>query len=212
MSGAAPWGFLALSYLAGSIPTSFVVARVLGTDLRRYGSGNVGATNLYRAVGLGPAVVAAAADIAKGAVPTHFFPIWAGAPDPWPVAYGCAAVVGHVWPLWLRFRGGKGVATAGGMFLALAPAATLAAATLWAVVVGATRIASIGSLLAAASLPILVWASGRPAHVITVSAGTTAFVFWTHRSNLGRLLRGEELPARRGVRGPGSGPTGKGSR
>lgn len=206
------WALLAAAYLVGSIPTSFLLAHLWGTDLRRYGSGNLGATNLYRAAGLWPAVVAGAVDVAKGAVPTYAFPMWANAGPAWAAAFGCAAIAGHVWPVWLRFRGGKGVATGGGMFLVLAPIATVVALTLWLVVVSATRIASIGSLLAATSLPILTWASGRPPEVIAVAAAAAAFVFWTHRANLVRLWRGEELLARRGARGPETpgGPEGRG--
>lgn len=213
MTGATVWGFLALAYLAGSIPTSHLVARALGVDLRRYGSGNLGATNLFRAAGLAPAAFAAAVDIAKGAAPTYFFPLWASAEGAWALAYGCAAVLGHVFPIWTRFRGGKGVATGGGMFLVLAPLATLGAAILWLAIVRAIRIVSIGSLLAATSLPILAWGTGRPPHVVAAAAAATAFVFFTHRANLGRLLRGEELEARRGAGGPGpaAGP-GKGAR
>lgn len=212
MTSAAPWGFLALAYLAGSFPTSHLVARAFGVDLRRYGSGNLGATNLYRAAGLAPAVLAAVVDITKGAAPTYFFPLWANAQGAWALAYGCAAALGHVFPVWTRFRGGKGVATGGGMFLVLAPVAVLAAAILWIAIVRATRIVSIGSLLAATSLPILAWATGRPPHVIAAAAAATLFVFVTHRSNLGRLLRGEELEARRGAGGSDSAPgAGKGA-
>ena len=195
------WGLLGAAYLVGSIPTSFLIARVLEIDLRRYGSGNVGATNLYRAAGLWPAVAAGAVDVAKGAVPTYAFPIWANAGPAWAAAFGCAAIAGHVWPFWLRFRGGKGVATGGGMFLVLAPIATLIALALWLVVVSTTRIASIGSLVAAIGLPVLTWATGRPPEVIAVAAGAAAFVCWTHRANLGRLWRGEELRAKRGESG-----------
>ncbi len=191
--------FLALSYLAGSLPTSFLVARALRIDLRAYGSGNLGATNLYRAAGLAPAAAAAAVDVAKGAIPTYFFALWDGAPDAWAVGYGCAAIAGHVWSVWLRFRGGKGVATGGGMFLVLAPVATLLALALWIAAIAATRIASIASLLAATSLPLLTWATQRPPHVVAVSAAAAAFVYFTHRANIGRLLRGEEIPARRGA-------------
>jgi glycerol-3-phosphate acyltransferase PlsY len=200
------WGLLAAGYLVGSIPTSFLLARMLGIDLRRYGSGNLGATNLYRAAGLWPALVAGVVDVAKGAVPTYGFPMWANAGPAWAAAFGCAAIAGHVWPVWLRFRGGKGVATAGGMFLVLAPVATLVALTLWLVVVAATRIASLGSLLAAVSLPILTWATGRPPEVIAVATAAAAFIGWTHRANLGRLRRGEEILAKRGADGPQKAP------
>jgi glycerol-3-phosphate acyltransferase PlsY len=202
-------GLVLAAYLAGSLPTSYLVGRALGVDLRRYGSGNLGATNLYRAAGLGPAAFAALVDIAKGAAPTLLFPRWDGAPQPWALAYGLAAVAGHVWPVWLGFRGGKGVATGGGVFLVLAPAATLLALALWAALVRATRIVSIGSLAAATSLPVLAWATGRPRHVVAVSAAAAALVWWTHRANVRRLLRGEELRARRGETSAGpSGPRG----
>lgn len=191
--------WLIASYLLGSIPVSFLVGKASGVDIRAVGSGNVGATNLYRAVGLGPSVGAGLLDIAKGFVPAFFFPRWDGEPVVWAAGYGMAAMAGHIWPVWLRFRGGKGMATGAGVFLALAPLATAVALALWGLVVAATRTVSIGSLLAATSLAVLVWATGGPAHVVGVGAAAAVLVWWTHRANIRRLLRGEELPARRGA-------------
>lgn len=198
--------WLATSYFLGSIPTSLLVGKAHGIDVRTIGSGNVGATNLYRALGLGPAVGAAVADIAKGFAPAFLFPRWDGRPAAWAAAYGLAAVAGHIWPVWLRFRGGKGMATGAGAFLGLAPLATLIALAMWAAAVIATRTVSIGSLLAATSLPILVWATVPAPHVVGVAVAAAALVWWTHRANVRRLLRGEELPARRG---PGSARPGR---
>jgi glycerol-3-phosphate acyltransferase PlsY len=195
----------ALGYLIGSFPTSYLTGRLLrGIDLRRHGSGNLGATNIYRTLGLGPAVAVAALDIAKGYVATRYAPdVVAGAvegqPDLsalLPLVCGMAAVLGHVFPAWLGFRGGKGVATAIGVFLAVAPLATGLGIAIWVVVVALTRIVSIASLILGVALVPLVYAEhrGEPeGPLLTGFAALAAiFVFWTHRANLRRLLRGEE--------------------
>ena len=124
------------AYFAGSLPTSFVVGKMIGgMDLRREGSGNLGATNLYRAMGLRVAVPVGLVDVGKGWLPAWMFPMLdGGAADGWAAAYGAAAILGHTFSCWVRFRGGKGVATAAGAFLALSPLAVLAAALVWGLV------------------------------------------------------------------------------
>jgi glycerol-3-phosphate acyltransferase PlsY len=117
--------------------------------------------------------------------------------------YGAAALLGHIFSIWMSFRGGKGVATGGGVYLALAPAAVGIAAVVWLAVVFAFRIVSVGSLLAATLLPFLVWLTrGELDYVFWSTIPLVAFVFWSHRANIGRLLAGRELPARRGVGAP----------
>lgn len=194
-----PWIWVLAAYFAGSIPTSYVVGKAIGgVDLRREGSGNLGATNVYRALGLRVAVPVALVDIGKGWVPAWVFPMLdGGAADGWAVAYGTAAILGHTFSCWMRFRGGKGVATAAGAFLALSPLAVLAAALVWVLVFAARGIVSLASIAAAVALPATVlvgnaaggagdpWVTG-----FAVLAG--AFIVWAHRSNIGRLLRGEE--------------------
>ncbi len=188
------WLFLGLSYLLGSIPTSHVVGRVVhGVDLKKHGSGNLGATNTFRVLGWRAAVPVILVDVAKGWVPAAFFPIWDGtAPPEWALAYGAVAILGHVFSVFVAFRGGKGVATSAGVFMALAPWAVLIAALVWLVVVVLTRTVSLGSLLAAVVLPLAVYATGEPRIELWLSLGLASFVIYAHRSNIRRLLRGEE--------------------
>lgn len=188
------WVLLGLAYLLGATPTSYLVGRLFcGTDLREHGSGNLGATNVFRVMGWKAAVPVAFVDVAKGWVPVTVFPRWAQTADPeWALAYGAAAIVGHVFSVYVKFKGGKGVATSAGVFTALAPLATLVGVVVWAVVVSATRIVSLGSLMAAMALPVAMYLTGEPILELWLAAGLAAFVIFAHRSNIGRLLRGEE--------------------
>lgn len=188
------WAMLLLAYLLGAIPTSYLVSRFgYGIDLRGHGSGNLGATNVFRVLGWKAALPVAVVDVAKGWGPAALFPRWDGAPEPeWALAYGGAAIVGHVFSIYVRFKGGKGVATSAGVFTALAPWATLAGAVVWIAVVGLTRIVSLGSLLAAVALPLAVFFTGEPVTELWVAIGLALFVIYAHRSNVGRLVRGEE--------------------
>jgi glycerol-3-phosphate acyltransferase PlsY len=202
---------LAIAYLVGSFPTAYLIGRARGVDLGAVGSGNYGATNVFRAIGPGPAIVALVVDVAKGYVPVALFPRWLPAELPSPMLHAVllatAAVLGHVFSIFLKFRGGKGVGTAFGAYLALAPWAILAAALTWVVIVLATRIVSIASLVAAVVL--LVGAivvdplGGGDGVLVAVTALLVVFVFWTHRDNIARLRRGEEKPIAAG-RGGGS--------
>jgi glycerol-3-phosphate acyltransferase PlsY len=191
---------LVLAYLAGSFPTAWLMGRARGLDLGAVGSGNYGATNVFRNLGWGPALVVVAVDVAKGFVPVEFLPGWLPVGGLSEVAYqvllAVAAVLGHVFSIFLWFRGGKGVGTAAGAFLALAPVALLAAALVWALVVAWRRIVSLASLAGAVALLVAVWAGyGREAGawpLLLVTTLLAGFVFWTHRENIGRLRRGEE--------------------
>ncbi|HEX4936863.1 MAG TPA: glycerol-3-phosphate 1-O-acyltransferase PlsY, partial [Gemmatimonadaceae bacterium] len=180
----------------GSTPFAYFAGRVLrGIDLREHGSGNLGATNVYRTLGAVAAIVVLLLDAAKGAVPVLFFPTVTGAGgEGWPVAFGIAAIVGHVRPYAGMFKGGgKGVATASGVFAALAPVPFLAAFMTFVAVVGVTRYVSLGSMLGAVALATtVVWREGPRAMLTAVSLAIAAFVVWTHRANIGRLRRGEE--------------------
>ncbi len=182
------------SYLIGAFPTSYVAGRLLrGIDLRQHGSGNLGATNVYRVLGWKAALLVFPVDIAKGFVPTFFFPRLDGSPHwEWALAFGAAAILGHVYSVYVRFKGGKGVATSAGVFLALAPWAVLAGLVVWVTLVATTRIVSISSIVAAIVVPPVVWLTGRPAPVLWLSLALMLFVIWSHRTNIGRLLRGEE--------------------
>ncbi len=183
-----------LSYLIGAFPTSYVVGRLLrGIDLREHGSGNLGATNVYRVLGWKAALLVFPVDIFKGFAPTFFFPRLDGSPRwEWALAFGAAAILGHVYSIYVRFKGGKGVATSAGVFLALAPWAVLAGLVVWVTLVATTRIVSISSIAAAVVVPPVVWLTRRPGPILWLSLALMAFVIWSHRSNIGRLLRGEE--------------------
>jgi len=195
---------LLAAYLLGSTPTSFLLARHgKGIDLREFGSGNLGATNLFRAAGPGYAAICMIVDVGKGFVPAWFFPGLDGLDRPQlALAYGIAAVLGHIFSVWVRFRGGKGVATGGGVFLALAPAAAGLGLLVWAAVAAVIRIASVASLTAATVLPALIWVTGhRFDFVFWASLPLAALVWWTHRSNIRRLAAGREHRVARGAGG-----------
>jgi glycerol-3-phosphate acyltransferase PlsY len=190
---------LALAYLLGAFPTSYVMGRLVrGVDLREHGSGNLGATNAYRVLGWKAATPIFIVDILKGWFPTLYFPQWdrSGAPE-WALAYGAAAILGHVYSVYVRFRGGKGVATGAGVFLALAPWAVIAGLAVWGTLVYVTGYVSLASVVAAALLPPLVLAFRGIGPVFWLSAALATFVVFAHRSNIGRLLRGEEHRFRR---------------
>lgn len=197
---ALPAGLL-VAYLAGSFPTAWLAGRAKGVDLGSRGSGNYGATNVYRNLGVAPALAVLVVDVGKGFLPVFLLPgLWpATAVDPTvhAVLLAVAAVVGHVFSVFLRFRGGKGIGTAAGAYLALAPWAALAALAVWILIVAATRLVSLASLVAAVALLVAVIGlapEGQRAHpaVIVLSSLLVVFVFWTHRENIGRLGRGEE--------------------
>jgi acyl phosphate:glycerol-3-phosphate acyltransferase len=187
------------AYLIGSFPTSYVVARtVKGIDLREHGSGNLGATNAFRVLGWRAAMPIFIVDILKGFLPAFLFPqIDGNVSALWALVYGTAAIVGHVFSVYVKFKGGKGVATGAGVFLALAPLAVLGGLVLWLALVALTGYVSLASIAAAAALPVLVALSGAPTAVLVLSLLLAAFVIYAHRANIRRLLRGEEHRFRR---------------
>jgi acyl phosphate:glycerol-3-phosphate acyltransferase len=195
------WLLLAAAYLIGALPTSYLVGRFTrGIDLRAHGSGNLGATNAFRVLGWRAALPIFIIDIGKGWLPTFLFPQLDARPAIWALAYGTAAVTGHVFSVFVGFRGGKGVATGAGVFLALAPAAMLIALVVWAAIVAVTGYVSLGSISAAALLPVLVFATRGSGPVLWLAVALAAFVIGAHRANIRRLLRGEEHRFRRGAR------------
>lgn len=185
------------SYLIGALPHSYLAGRLRGIDLREHGSGNLGATNAFRVLGARWAAPVMALDIAKGFLPTYAFPALVGGGTAWALVFGVAAILGHVFPVYMRFRGGKGVATGAGVFLALAPAAVVLGLLVWSLVVAATRTVSLGSIAAALALPLLVWWLYGRGLVLAVAVSLAVFVLFTHRTNIRRLLRGEESSFRR---------------
>jgi glycerol-3-phosphate acyltransferase PlsY len=187
---------LVLSYLLGSIPSAYLVGRANGVDLRTVGSGNLGATNVFRTLGWRWGLLVYVADLLKGVVPVIVLPTFAGVARGWPwgVVFGVLAIVGHVRPIFLLGKGGgKGVATASGVFLALAPLAALAACIAFIVTVAVSRYVSLGSLVGALVLPVVLLVQEQTfSPLVWVSTAVGAFVFYTHRANIGRLRRGEE--------------------
>jgi glycerol-3-phosphate acyltransferase PlsY len=178
-------------YLTGSVPFAFLLARRAGIDVRVAGSGNVGAANVLRTTGAWRGVAVMALDVAKGAAAVLLVnPAAAGAPLA--ALAGAAAVVGHIYPVWLRFHGGKGVAVAAGAFSILSPLATAVAAGLFLLTVGFTRYVSLGSIAATLALPPVAWWAGAPRPVVAAAAGTGALILFRHRANLRRLRSGTE--------------------
>jgi glycerol-3-phosphate acyltransferase PlsY len=187
--------WLLASYLLGATPTSHLLSRLIaGIDLRQQGSGNLGATNLYRVLGWKYAVPAALFDIAKGAVPVLIFAPQASSSQLFALACGVAAIVGHVYSVFVGFKGGKGVATAAGVMLGLTPLALGVAALVWAVLVLLTGYVSLGSIAAAAVLPLAVYLleSSVTPELLWIDVAIAAGVILMHRRNIQRLLKGTE--------------------
>jgi glycerol-3-phosphate acyltransferase PlsY len=182
---------IVIAYLIGSVPFALILARRLGTaDLRRIGSGNLGAANVLRTSGVRAGITVMLLDVAKGAGSVMLAQRFdAGAVT---AAAGLAAIVGHVFPIWLRFRGGKGVATACGVFSVLTP---LAIGPTLAVFLGAvwiSRYVSVGSILASVALPPIAYATGSPAPVLGAAVAASTLILIRHRTNLARVLAGTE--------------------
>ena len=189
---------IVVAYLAGSVPFALLLARRWGTgDLRRVGSGNVGAANALRASGVRAGVLVAVLDIAKGAVSvalaSHLSNVAAA-----PAVAGVSAIVGHVYPVWLRFRGGKGVATACGVFSVLTPIAVPPSLVLFLLTVWGTKYISLGSIVASLALPSIAFLAGASSASLAAACAAAALIIFRHRSNVVRLLGGTER--RMGVR------------
>lgn len=197
-----PASVVVLAYLLGSIPFGFLIVRLSGGgDVRGTGSGGTGATNVTRRAGKWAGILtllldalkgAAAVLVARGVLTNGLGVSW------WVAASALAVVLGHVFPVWLGFRGGKGVATGLGVFLVLAPLAVLCALFIFAVIVWATRYISLGSITAAALIPFVIWLLGLRGTdegklpLLTAATVGSALIIFMHRANIGRLLRGKE--------------------
>jgi glycerol-3-phosphate acyltransferase PlsY len=193
MAGAAVW--LLASYFLGAIPTSYLVSRAFARiDLRQHGSGNLGATNLYRVLGWKYAIPVALFDIAKGTIPVLYFAPQVSDSELFALACGVAAILGHVFSVFVQFKGGKGVATAAGVMLGLTPIALGVAAAVWALVLLLTGYVSLSSIAAAAVLPAAVYLLEQPRtpQLFWVVVGVALGVIVLHRRNIQRLLRGTE--------------------
>ena len=183
---------LLAAYLLGSVPFSFLVARLWGVkDVRTVGSGNVGATNVMRSAGKLPGLIAFALDAGKGTAAVALAQRFDGSGVLAALA-AAGAVVGHVYPIWLGFRGGKGVATGAGAFAPVAPLASLAALAAFGVVLALTRFVSAGSIAGALVLAAMLFALGAPAPVARIGVMLSLLIVWKHRENIRRLLAGTE--------------------
>jgi len=185
---------VAFAYLVGSLPTAYLLVRLMtGEDVRRKGSGNVGGTNALRTAGWKAGVAVTIIDIAKGALPvwlmTRFNP-----ESEWVAAAMLAAVLGHCYPVWLKFRGGKGVATGFGAFVVIAPLSALAALALWFVVLVISRWVALASMIASACFPLLLKLIASPDVVTLVAVSAAAvLIIFRHSSNIRKMLSGEEV-------------------
>lgn len=182
---------IAFGYVMGSVPFAYLLSRMRGIDLRRVGSGNVGAANVLRTTGVSAGVTAMCLDALKGTVAVLVAQRLAFGPAT-PVAAGLASVIGHVYPVWLGFRGGKGVATAAGVFGVLAPTALAIAGGVFVMAVWTTRYISVGSLAGALTLAVATIVSGMPPVVGAGAIATAVIIVHRHRSNLSRLVAGTE--------------------
>ena len=186
------------AYLLGSIPFGLLFARLFsGPDVRAAGSGNIGAANVARVVGKSAGILTLIFDAGKGSAAVWLAARYSEENAAWMMIAGIAALAGHCFPVWLKFRGGKGVATAAGVFLILSPLATLGAVLLFLAIVCSWRYVSLGSISAATAMPLLMYFLWAPGHAppLPVSFGTllaAVLIVWNHRANIQRLVAGEE--------------------
>ena len=184
-------GSILLGYAMGSVPFAFLLARRAGIDVRVAGSGNVGAANVLRTTGLPLGVTVMMLDIGKGAASVLTAYAAAGTVSSMAAA-GAAAIVGHIYPVWLRFHGGKGVAVAAGAFAVLAPVATIAASAVFFATVWLSRLVSLGSMAATVTLPSAAWLTGAPPAVVSAAFGSAALILFRHRASMRRIAGGTE--------------------
>jgi acyl phosphate:glycerol-3-phosphate acyltransferase len=190
-------GLMVVGYLVGSIPFSFLVAKTGGVDLRRVGSGNTGASNVWRNLGFKHFVVALVLDIFKGWLPAFLAHSVFDIGAPGTIAVGLCAVLGHVYPVFMRFKGGKAVATTGGVILGFAPILTLLAAVIWAVVYKLSGYPSVASMVDVVVIALLGTAMAFMGLLDPVYAAfiwlAVVYIVYLHRANIGRLMRGQEI-------------------
>jgi glycerol-3-phosphate acyltransferase PlsY len=187
------FGVLIVVYLIAAIPTGVVLPRLMGLeDVRGKGSGNIGATNVYRVAGKLPGILTLTGDILKGFLPLLAVKLWL-APTPLQLGLaGMVAITAHCYPVYLRFKGGKGVATGLGIFLVIDPLAVLGGGVVFLLTVAVSRYISLGSVLAAVAVPLLTLLTGLPLPLFLCTCAIGALIVWRHRDNLERLLAGTE--------------------
>ena len=179
------------AYLLGSVPTGLLLAKALGVNIRESGSGNIGATNVYRTIGRKLGIITLIGDCLKGLIPV-LLAKWLGLPDVWIAAVGLAALLGHVYTVFLGFKGGKGVATALGVFLGTSPLSVLAALVIFAAVLYTWRYVSLASIVAAALIPGIVWLTDGKQELVVMALAIAAVVIFRHQENIARLRTGSE--------------------
>ena len=179
------------AYLLGSVPTGYILGSLAGIDVRKAGSGNVGATNVARVAGKGRGALTLALDVGKGWLAV-FASLQFEVSLLCVVLVATAVFLGHLYPIFLRFQGGKGVATALGVFLAVAPLATLLLIVVFVATVAPSRMVSLGSLAAAVTVPVILWLLAHPAEVVALGCFIGVMIIWRHRANIQRLLAGTE--------------------
>jgi len=182
---------IGFAYLLGSIPSGYVLGKLSGVDVRQAGSGNVGATNVARAVGKRQGVLTLLADVLKGMAPVAIG-LWMQLQPETIAMVASAAFLGHLYPIFLKFRGGKGVATGLGALLIIAPLATMLLVGVFVAVAFPTRLVSLSSIIAAALAPLVLWMFFQPPAIVWMGAFLAAMIVWRHRGNIQRLLAGTE--------------------
>jgi len=180
-----------LAYLLGSVPFGLLMAKTCGIDLRARGSGNIGATNVFRCCGKPQGIACFLLDALKGFIPAFLFPTLGNGAAEFGILFGAAAILGHNFPVFLKFKGGKGIATSAGVLLGIAPAAVFAGLIIWIVFFFSSRYVSLGSIFAAIAVIIIGWIRYD---VVTAAALTllAALAIWRHRANIQRLMNGTE--------------------
>mgnify|MGYP001828585782 CR=1 FL=1 len=186
--------FLTLAaYLFGAIPFGLLIAKSRGVDIREQGSGNIGATNVFRVLGKSWGIFTFVLDALKGFIPAFYFPLFGDIAPDYGVLFGIVAILGHSFPVYLKFKGGKGVATSAGMLLGVAPVAVGIGFLCWIICIFISRYVSLSSILAAIAVAATVWIRGEKSLVVSCALTFLALlVVWLHRANIKRLLNGTE--------------------
>jgi glycerol-3-phosphate acyltransferase PlsY len=183
---------IAVSYLIGSIPFGLLIAKSKGKDIRAMGSGNIGATNVLRCLGKPTGITCFALDVLKGFLPAFFFPTLTEGGEGFGILFGIAAILGHNFPIFLKFKGGKGIATSAGVLLGVAPLAVLIGLVVWTVVFFTSGYVSLGSIVAAVAVVATGWSTGYSLLVAIALTLLGALAIWRHRANIQRLINGTE--------------------
>lgn len=195
---------LVAAYILGSIPFGHLIGRMRGVDLRTVGSGNIGAANAFRNLGRGWGILTMALDIGKGVAGAVIGRLLLD--DPWPIAAGAAVMVGAIFPVWMRFKGGKGVAAAGGVVIGLLPLVAAVLLPVWILVVAVARITSLAAIVAAIVFTPLTWLFGYDWEYVVLAGVMSLLVLVRHRANIGRLLNGSEARIQLGGKGGSASP------